>query len=454
MIEKSYGPTEHIAERAIRTQFEDLSPEAITVTKQCLLDIIGVTLAGAREPLTRILREEIADQGGHPQASLFGSGTKANLSQAALINGAAAHAHDYDDVNTGLNGHPTAPVAPAVLALSEHGGRSGKDILRALATGIDAECLVRSFVGGSHYHLGWHATSTFGTFGAAAASAQLLGLDVTTAAQTLGIAGTQAAGLKAVFGTMTKPLHAGHAAATGITAASLAKRGFSSRADILEVAQGFGATQSRRVSLERFQHDFETIDSFVPNTNFKYHAACYLTHSSIEATNSLRTEHNLQSSDVANIEIKVDSGHFKVCNIQEPGTGLEAKFSLRFATAMALHGVDTAGIDSFNDKIIHDPTLIATSNKTNVIAFDVPTAETRITITTTDGRTLTKEDDVAIPLRDLDLQWQRLETKFRSLVDPLVGSNISAQLISWCHDLENREDLREFWEMLRGQPLQ
>ena len=146
----------------------------------------------------------------------------------------------------------------------------------------------------------------------------------------------------------------------------------------------------------------------------------------------------------------MDSGHFTTVNIQAPSTGLEPKFSLRFALAMALHGVDTARIDSFNDDIVNDPALNATRDKEYVVALDEPTAETRVTITTTGGRAVSLEVNVAIPERDLELQWQKLEAKFRSLVDPLIGSGAAEQLVAWCRDLENREDLSEFWDLVRG----
>ena len=450
MPQQSTGPTARIAERVVNTRFEDLSTEAVTVTKQCLMDFLGVALAGMDEPLARILLEEVEEQGGHPQALMFRTGRKASLSQAALINGTAGHALDYDDVNSGCNGHPTAPVAPAVLALAEHDGLSGRDVVRALASGIDAECLAVSYTGRSPYRRGWHATGTVGCFGATAASAQLLGLDAGTTAQAFGIAGTQAAALKAVFGTMSKPLHAGRAAATGVTAARLAKRGFSSRSNILEAPQGFGATQGDTMSIERFERDIEGVASFVPDTNYKYHAAGYLVHSAIEAARALQAKHGLGTDDVESIEIKVDSGHFTTVNIPAPSTGLEAKFSLRFAVAMALHGVDTARIESFNDDIVKDPTLIETRDKAHVVAFDEPAADTRVTITTTDGRMVSLDVNVAIPERDLELQWRKLEAKFHSLVDPRMGPEAADQLVAWCRDLENRDDLGGFWDLLRG----
>ncbi|MDE0055242.1 MAG: MmgE/PrpD family protein, partial [Gammaproteobacteria bacterium] len=229
-----------------------------------------------------------------------------------------------------------------------------------------------------------------------------------------------------------------------------AKRGYSSRSNILEAAQGFGATQSDEVSPEQFERDIAAVDSFVPDTNYKYHAAGYLVHSAIEAARALQADHDLDVDDIDSIEIKVDSGHFTTVNIPAPSTGLEAKFSLRFAVAMALHGVDTARIESFNDDIVKDPALIETRDKAHVVAFDEPAADTRVTIATTDGRTVSLEENVAIPERDLDLQWRKLEAKFHSLVDPLLGSDVADELIAWCRDLDNREDLDEFWDLLRG----
>ena len=450
MPQQSSGPTARIAERVANTRFDDLSPETVTVAKQCLMDFIGVALAGTGQPLARILLEEVDEQGGHPQASMFRAGRKASLSQAALFNGTAGHALDYDDVNSACNGHPTVPVAPAALALAEHHGASGRDVIRALASGIDAECLVVSFTGRSPYRRGWHSTGTVGCFGATAAAAQLLGLDAGRTARAFGIAGTQAGGLKAVFGTMNKPLHAGHAAATGVVAASLAKRGYASRSNILEAAQGFGATQSDEVSLAQFERDIESIGSFVPDTNFKYHAAGYLVHSAIEAAKALQAEHGFAADEVDSIEIKVDSGHFTTVNIPSPSTGLEAKFSLRFAVAMALHGIDTGRIDSFNDDMVKHPDLIATRDKALVVAFAEPAADTRVTIATRDGRVLSLEENVAIPERDLALQWRKLEAKFRALTEPLIGSDAASELVAWCRDIECRENLGEFWNLLRG----
>jgi len=440
--------TESIAARAAAYRFDDLPPAARTVAKQCLLDFIGVAIAARNEPLVDILRRDIAEAGGHPQASLIGLGARANAEQAALLNGAAGHAHDYDDVHLVMNGHPTVPVMPAVLALAEQHRKTGAELLAAFAAGLDAECLVGRYIGQSHYEDGWHATGTLGAFGAAAASANLLGLDTEATARALGIAGTQAAGLKSQFGTMVKPLHAGHAAATGLTAARLAARGFSSRTDLIETEQGFGATQSHSTDAARFTHGLG-VASYVPDVCFKYHAACYLTHSAITATRQLVDAHGIHPDEVNAVTLTVPPGHFRVCNILRPSTGLEVKFSLRLTTAMALAGRDTAAIDAFTDALAHDPDLVRLRDRVTVVARDDGRRDTHVRIETDRGA-FERELDVGIPSRDLDAQWTALARKFRALVAPRLGDNAAARIESICRDLESHSNLEDFFALVRG----
>jgi 2-methylcitrate dehydratase PrpD len=442
------GPTLALAERVAGTEFDRMPENAREVAKQALLDFIGVAVAGINEPLSRILCDEAADQGGHPQAQLIGATDRASTIQAALINGSAGHAHDYDDVHTAMNGHPTVPVAPAVLALSEHLSRTGQDLIGAFSAGVDAECILGRYAGPAHYARGWHATGTLGSFGAAAAASRLHGLDAEATARALGIAGTQAAGLKSQFGTMCKPLHAGHAAATGVQAAALASRGFESRTDILEVAQGFMATQADSASVERFEKALEQ-GAYAQDICFKYHAACYLTHSSIEATNNLCASNAFDPNDIESIEINVNRGHFDVCNIAEPGTGLQAKFSLRFTAAMALAGVDTSSIQIFTDALTQDPELVAFRDKIQVVAHDQPNPDSIVTIATRNGEQFTAAVNVAIPMQDLDAQWVKLEHKFHALVDHIAGRARADELKGCIRTLDQHDDLGEFFSLLR-----
>jgi len=442
--------TRLLAEFVSQRQFETLTRETIIVSKHCLLDFLGVTIAASDEPLVKIVRDQLEEEGGHPQATILAGGKKVTVSQATLINGCASHAHDYDDVHPAMSGHPTVPVAPAVLALAEKENRSGRDLILSLVTGIDAECLVGRYLGPSHYARGFHATATLGSLGSAAGCAKLLGLDVERTCNTLGIAATQAAGLKSMFGSMCKPFHAGKAASNGLLAARLAARGFDSQQSVLGIEQGFGLTHADQVSDSNFAEALEQV-SFVPTTLFKYHAACYLTHSALEAAGALRNELAIEPDDIDTVEITVDKGHFSVCNIQEPATGLEAKFSLRFATAMVLSGFDTASIHQFNDVITRQPAMLELRDKISVSAFEnARHPESVVRIRLKSGREHTKEWNVAVPESDLELQQRKLTEKFHSLVDPVLGAERSEQIASLVSSLESLQSIQDLCEAVRG----
>jgi 2-methylcitrate dehydratase PrpD len=404
---------------------------AVTVAKQCLLDWLGVTLAARREPLVRILADGLDPDAGRG-ATVLGLGRRARIDDAVLVNGAAGHALDFDDV-IAVMGHPTAPVAPVVLALSEERGASGAEALAAFIAGVEAECRVAALMGGSHYADGWHGTATYGTFGATVAAAQLLSLEEDALLHALGLAGTQAAGLKSVFGTMSKPLHAGKAAANGLLAARLASRGFTSDVDILGSDQGFAGTQSRTVDPSRAIKPRR--HPYVADALFKYHAACYLTHNAIEAANLLRVEDGVSATEVVAANISVQPGHLDVCNIESPSTGLECKFSLRMTVALALTGEDT-----FDDRLFSDATaarqdLVELCRKTSVEPT-APTVATRVRLTLADGREIEREADVSTPVRDLPAQQEKLERKFRHLTRDVLEGRACETVIEACRNLE------------------
>jgi len=438
-----------LAERIAGGSYERVPEDAREVARQAIMDFLGVGLAGIDEPLTRILRDEAADAGGNPQAHILGPGGRTNAGQAALINGAAGHAHDYDDVHNAMTGHPTVPVAPAVLALGERLGASGADVVTAFCAGVDTECILGRYAGPRHYARGWHATATLGSFGAAAACARLYGLDAASTVAALGIAGTQAAGLKSQFGTMCKPLHAGHAAATGLEAATLARRGFTSCPDILENEQGFMATQSDGASESRF---FEAlaVPAYTQDICFKYHAACYLTHSAIEATRELVERNAFDPKAVTDIEVRVDRGHLRVCNIPAPKTGLEAKFSLRLTTAMALTGTNTASIGIFDDALAADPDLVRYRDLVRVVPHESHDPNTIVRITTRDGGVFEARCNVAVPMRDLAAQWRKLESKFLTLAEPVVGAARAERAVLACRNLDSAENLGQLLAAVTG----
>src|SRR5487761_492085 len=354
--------TRDLAARAAAMR-EDALPEAMReLARQCVLDTLGVALAGAADPLVRIMLDEIAEAGGAPQASVIGHRARLPALSAALVNGAAGHALDYDDVNMAMPGHPSVAILPALLALAERERASGRAVITAFVAGYETACRIGMALRPGHYDLGFHATGTLGCLGAAAACAHLLGLDAEGAAAALGIAGPQAAGLKSQFGTMCKPFHAGKAAQNGLLAALLARRGFSSRPDLVECVQGFALTHGPDFRPEAARADPE--GGFHLRANlFKYHAACYLTHAPIEAARRLREEHGLTPDRIERIRLELDEACDRVCNIPAPRTGLEAKFSLPLTTAMGLAGVDTGRLSTYSEAVAADPALIALRDK-------------------------------------------------------------------------------------------
>lgn len=429
------GLTRRLVDAARAIHYDGLPPDAVVVAKQCFLDWLGVTLAGSREPLAAILRDEVLAQGGRPQATLLGYAQRVSCQQAALVNGAASHALDYDDVHLMMSGHPSVPLVPAILALGEYRLVPGSAFLAAYVAGVEVECRIGASVMPGHYQAGWHATATLGTFGAAAGCAHLLGLDAEQWCHAIGIAGTQAAGLKSVFGTMCKPLHAGRAAANGVLAASLAARGFTSHPAVLETPQGFGTTLSTTFAPDRALEGLGERFA-IEDVLFKYHAACFGTHATIEGILRLKERHGLTADQVEAIWLHVPPGHLSMCNIPEPTTGLEGKFSLRFTAALALVGDDTSEL-AFTDERVRDPTLAAVRDRVTVVPDPSLGGETEVVMKLTNRSTLRERVNMNQPLRDLERQWQRLNAKFRGLVSPILGPERTEQLMATVRHMED-----------------
>ncbi|MDR3536485.1 MAG: MmgE/PrpD family protein [Acetobacteraceae bacterium] len=439
---QSTGLTRALAEQARSLVLADIPPDIRAWARQCVLDYVGCTLAGAKDELTEILLAELQEQGGNPTAQVFGHGVRLPAASAALVNGAAGHAFDFDDVNLAMPGHPSVAILPALLALAEERGSSGAAVLTAFVAGYELQCRVGRVVAPGHYDgLGFHATATIGSFGAAAACAHLLGLNAEQFACALGIAGTQAAGLKSMFGTMCKPLHAGKAAYHGLLAAKLAGRGFTSRTDVLECGQGFARTHSPDFHPERAM-ETPAEGWYIRSNLFKYHAACYMTHAAIEAARKVRAQLGGTPEGVARIHLQLEEACDRICNIPAPRDGLEAKFSLRLTTAMGLAGYDTGRLATFSAEVAANPVLVGLRDK---IDFDfrtgIPNTFTSIELELTDGRRITAQHDAGVPAADTEAQGRRLEEKFAGLVEPVLGANRSKALVDTIGTLEAQRDL-------------
>jgi 2-methylcitrate dehydratase PrpD len=442
--------TRVLAARAGALRYDDLPAPVRELARQCVLDYLGVAIAGAQDPLVKILLDEMTEAGGSPQSSIIGHSVRLPMLSTALVNGSAAHALDYDDVNMAMPGHPSVAVLPGLLALAELKGSSGREVVTAFVAGYETACRVGAALQPGHYNLGFHSTSTVGTFGAAAACARLLGLDAEATAMALGIAGTQAAGLKSQFGTMCKPFHAGKAAQNGLFAARLAERGFSSRTDIVECVQGFALTHgpdfAPNAALATPEAGFHLLGNL-----FKYHAACYFTHAPIECARRLREEHRLTPDMLAGITLQLDASCDRVCNIPVPADGLQSKFSLRQTVAMALAGVDTASLGAYSAENARDPGLVRLRSR---VRFDWqhnwPQTLCELELELLDGRRLSARHDAGIPAANIADQGMRLAAKFDALVAPVLGTPRARELREMISDLDNVADIRSLARLAAG----
>jgi 2-methylcitrate dehydratase PrpD len=252
----------------------------------------------------------------------------------------------------------------------------------------------------------------------------------------LGIAGAQAAGLKSMFGTMCKPLHAGKAAQNGLAAATLAARGFTSSPEVLETHQGFAATQTTTANAEAALAGLG--DRYaVRDVLFKYHAACYGTHETIDAILRVKQREVFAPRDIETIKLTVPRGHLSMCNIQEPQTPLEGKFSLRFTAALATLTGD-ASEQAFTPDAVREPALLSLRDRVTVEARDgsADWDGTRVTLRLGDGRVLEESVDLNIPAADLEAQWDRLRAKFHSLATLAIAPAQADRLLATVGDAQ------------------
>jgi 2-methylcitrate dehydratase PrpD len=295
-------------------------------------DCVAVMIAGRAEEAPRLLDATLAPPPG--AATLYLPGRTAPAPEAALINGCAAHALDFDDVAVG--GHPSTVFVPAIMAEAEHLGLSGEAMLRAYVAGYEAWAELSLRERGSLHAKGWHPTGIWGAVGAAAACAALRGLDAEKATMAVALGASMSAGIMANFGTMTKPFHAGRAAHAGVMAARLAEAGFTASPDAIEHPQGLLSAVSPRGETDRAARGLGERWQLVENgLNIKKFPMCYCAHRAIDSLLTLRQSRCLDPDDIAGITAHIGERFTTVLRNHAPKTGLEAKFSAEFAMASA-----------------------------------------------------------------------------------------------------------------------
>ncbi|WP_233235138.1 MmgE/PrpD family protein [Bordetella sp. LUAb4] len=436
--------TRMLVEQGLAVRHDTLPPDVRTVARDCLADWLACAFAALDEPASRIVAEMAREEGGHAQASVLGCSWRGSLSQAALVNGTVSHALDYDDVNLSVPGHMSAAILPAVVALAEYRGSTPRDLIAAFVAGYELACRVGMLVEPAHYANGFHTTATIGCLGAAMACSHLLGLSREQACHAIGIAATQAAGLKAMFGSMAKPLHAGLAAQAGLRAALLAGKGFISRTDVLECEQGYAAVHGAdfHVALALSPPVNKGVDAcgfHLLNNLFKFHAACYSTHSTIEAIARLRAEHDLTADAVSRIEV-VAGEACSICNIQDPATALQAKFSLRATAAFAMLGIDTSSLETWGQ--VATPAIAALLQRVQVrLVPGMTLSDSIVTVHRYDGTSFTLAYDCGDPIADKALQSDRVRAKFRAIALPALGEARAVAILSRLASFEEQDDV-------------
>ncbi len=435
------GLTDGLARRSSALAFGEIPADVAELSRQTLLDWFGVALAGSREPAPLALLDAVGpgDPGDRSSATVVGRGERLGALHAALVNGTASHALDYDDMNLSFLGHASVAVGAAALALAEVRNAHGEELLSAFLAGYETACRLAVALGPEPYLRGHHYTGTIGTFGAAAACARLLGLDPARTAVAFGVAASSAAALKCNFGTMTKPLHAGRACESGMLAALLAEHGFSANAAAIEAEQGFAALAGGSchpdAALAEPPHGW-----FIRENLFKYHAACFFTHSAIECIRGLRDSAGFSPEEVERVTLHVSEVELGTCSIAEPANALEVKFSIAQLAAMSLLGRDTAVIC---DEDARDAEVIALRERVRLAEDGAAGEPTRVEVELADGAVLAGAHDVREPERDLPAQRERLERKFASLAEPVIGARAAGELRALVSCLDASVRVRE-----------
>ena len=359
-MDQNTGVTEAISRYITTEKYENIPAKAREKTKEAITDFVGVALAGNREEICRVLLDYIKFIGGEPQARIIGSGYQTSVTNAALVNGAIGHALDFDDWSVCIYGHPTVVLAPCILALSEFFGLSGKDLICAYVAGYEVYAAIPWVVKNAHYNQGWHVTGTWGTIGAAAAAANLLKLSVRETQIALGLASSMASGVKSNYGTMTKPFHAGNAAANGLAAAYLAKQGFTASQGIFDVefdilkAFGYNDKVDWGPLLPMLGQEYKLIGD--EGINIKPYPACGGTAFGIDAVKKLLLNYEFHLEDIAEIELWVNPLAGLPLIHHNPSKGLEGKFSLEYTVARALISKHVT-LQHFTDEAVNEPAI-------------------------------------------------------------------------------------------------
>jgi 2-methylcitrate dehydratase PrpD len=445
--------TAKIARFLATTRYEDLPASAIQTAKTAIQDTAGAMLAGARADSGHIAAQLAREEAARPEATIFGQGFRSSAIQAAFANGVAAHAEDFD-YSFVLAGQPMAPIVPAVLAVAETLGASGKQLIEAFAAGFEVTASLAFAVKDMGV---WHANGVLGAFGAMAACAKLLGLDDHHLTMAIGITASMASGLTANFGTMSKPLHVGLAARNGVHAAQLARAGFTSNPDTLEARNGFFAAHFPGCDIDPAPFDAVGREWALDKhgIRLKPYPCGGLTHSALYAAMELCRQHGIAAEDVEQVDVDVPPHTYQTIAFRVPETAIQGKFSMPYLIARAI--VDgTIALGTFTEEAVREPQVLALLDKVTMRsnADLVHSADgsrpSVVTIRLRTGQTHTMHGRFAPGSPQLPMTEQQMEAKFRDCAAGVISNEACDQALAELARLDILEDVSTLTQLLNG----
>ena len=423
--------TRIVARYAATAPVEQLPANVRKEATRTLLNWAGCAVGGSREGAPSHAVAALKAFSGPAQASLFGRKERLDALNAALVNGISSHVLDYDDTHLKTIIHPAGPVASALAAFAEYHPVSGAEFMHALVIGCEIECRIGNAVFPEHYAMGWHITGTTGVFGAAAAIGRLLRLDEQHMTWALGIAASQPVGLKVQFGSDTKSFHPGRAAQNGMTAALLAQQGYTASEVAIEGFDGWGQAASTRHDWRQVTQGLGERYEAALNT-YKPFACGIVAHPAIDAAIQLRDANALKPGDIASVDLKVHPLVLNLMGKTTPAIGLEGKFSIYHAVAVALV-TGKGGEQAFTDAAVADPAVVALRQKVRVVVDDaIKPDQVDMTVTLNNGRTLHQFIEHAVGSQLHPMSDAQLNVKFDGLTDGILSPARSRVLRETC----------------------
>ncbi|MDE2625009.1 MAG: MmgE/PrpD family protein [Betaproteobacteria bacterium] len=434
-----HGVTHRLARYVVQARYEDLPVPVRHEGTRTLLNWVGVAVGGSHHETIGCAVSALAPFSGPGQASLLGRHERFDIMNAAFVNGVSSHVFDYDDTHLKTIIHPAGPVVSAILALSEYHPVSGKDFLNALVLGVETSCRIGNAVYPNHYDIGWHITGTTGPFGAAAAAGKLLGLSEQQMVWALGLAASQPVGLRESFGSMTKSFNPGRAASNGLFAALLAAKNFTSSDGMIEAKRGWANTISTKQDYREITEGLGQRYEAALNT-YKPFACGIVIHPAIDAAIQLRNEYHLAPDQIVSIDLRANPLVLELTGKKTPTTGLEGKFSVYHAVAVALVE-GAAGEKQFSDRAVQDPRVVALRQKVHVqVDPAVLPEQVDMLLVLADGRKLYRHIAHAVGSLEVPMSDRQLESKFMDLAEGILPPDQIQRLMNTCWNVADLPD--------------